>query len=160
MELSHLLEEPDIHEVYLERLRAEYLTKTLWQLTHERIHWSKMPLTPLEAKSGGVGGASAGGFQSRSPSFVEFEVPAVAMLAFEGERWRLWQNAYFQAAQGLSGDEQHAFREHTLSARYSAVFAVNHRQATVRRSVSADWELARAALKILGYCEQIRVAGR
>ena len=156
-DLSHLLEEPDIHEVYLERLRAEYLTKTLWQLTHERIHWSKMPLTPLEAKSGGgEGGPSGGGFQSRSPSFVEFEVPAVAMLAFESERWRLWQNAYWQAAQGLSSDEQHAFREHMLNARYSSVFAVNHRQATVRRSVSADWDLAKAALKILGASEQLK----
>ena len=156
-DLSHLLEEPDIHEVYLERLRAEYLTKTLWQITHARILWSKMPLTPLEVKSGGgEGGPSSGGFQSRSPAFVEFEVPAVAVLVFRGERWRLWKNTYRQALQGLSPDEHHALREHMLNARYSSVFAVNHRQATVRRSVSADWDLAKAALKILGASEQLK----
>lgn len=156
MELSHILETRDIHAVYLDRLRAEYLTKTLWKLTHEHVHWQTLPLTPLEAKSSGGDSSGGVGFSSRSPRYVEFVVPPVAMLDFGGERWRIWKDGYGSALQNLPLDQQDAFKEHMLKRRYSAVYAVIPRWAMVRRTTGASRELAIASLKILGFFEETR----
>lgn len=157
MDISHLLEEPDIHARYLDRLRAERLAKVLWQLTQEHIHWKTVSTSaPLEARGdmGGGGTSGGAGFAGVTPFFLDFEVPPVPALAFEGESWCIWRGSYIAALQSLPLEQREALQEHVLRTRYSAVFATNKREATVRRSVSASPELAAAALKMLGICEK------
>lgn len=159
-ERNHLLEELDIHGRYLDRLRAERLTKVMWQLTQGHISWKVVSTSaPLEARGagGGEGGTSGGvSFAGATPRYLEFLVPPVAMLEFEAERWLIWGERYVEAMHGLTLPQRECWKEHVLRNRYSAVFAVNHRCQTVRRSVSATQELAEAAHTILGICEKQR----
>lgn len=155
--ISHLLEEPDIHRVYIERLRAEYLAQTLWQLVNNRVSWERHPATvPLvETSSRGGDGRASGGFKSESLRYLNYAVPPVAVLDFRYEGRRIYSSSYREGLNTLTIDEKNVWDEHMLRNRYSAVFAIVHRHAMVRRSdsVRSSRELASAALKIAVFSE-------
>jgi hypothetical protein len=156
-ELSYLLEDRDIHQVYLARYRAEYLADILWQLTNRRVSWQQMPATPREAKGdgGGDGAPSSGSFSASGPRYLDYEVPPVAVLGFKHEARRIWSASHREGLLALTLDERRAWEEHMLRPRYSAVFVVVHKIARVRRSdsVSTSKQLASAALKLSEFSE-------
>ena len=156
MELSHLLEEPDIHAVYLDRLRAERLTRVLWELVHERRSWETMPLVPRDSGGGGGSDKRASPAFSR-PLFVEFGVPPVRSLAFPGETWRLFKADYVAALNTLPYEQEDALKDHLLKKRYSAIFVTIAAHTMVRRSASADKALAEAVVTVLGVCTRVFV---
>lgn len=155
--ISHLLEDPDIHAVYLDRWRAEYLAQTLWKLTNERLHWERHPaLVPLVVTSSRGGDRRpVGGFKREGARYLNYDVPPVAVLNFRLEARRIYNSSYREALFTLTIDERNAWDEHMLRPRYSAAFAIVYRHAMVRRSdsVASSKELAAAAVKIAMFSE-------
>jgi uncharacterized C2H2 Zn-finger protein len=157
IELHDLIEDRDIHEVYLLRYRADYVMRKLWEITQGRSHWrsagSHRP-GPGAGSGGGVGVAGIG--QATRAKYALVTVPECAVLHFEGERLRLWSTHVNRTLNALPFDQRKAVEDFLMAPRCSAVFSLVKRWAMVRRNESASEHLAKAALGIVILADEIR----
>ena len=156
LELSDLLERPDIHAVYLERYRAESIMRRLWRIANGLSAWGALPdgseMWHERAESGG-GSAPRGGLSTPGASVAEVAVPACFALRLEAHKVYLYAGQVERAVKGLGREEREAFGEWLGLRRHSAVFWVVPKHAMVRRSPSASRELERAAMAIAATAE-------
>jgi hypothetical protein len=149
-ELAEILEDRDIHEVYLLRYRAEYVMRKLWEITQGRSHWRSAGVNRPALGSGSRGGVGVAGIgQATRAKYALITVPECAVLRFERERRRLWSTHLARSVNRLPFDQRKAVEDFLLEPRPSAVFKLVKRWAMVRRDDNASEHLAKAALSIV-----------
>jgi hypothetical protein len=156
-QLAELIEDRDIHQVYLLRYRADYTMRKLWEITQGRARWhsASSHRPPLGASSGGgVGVAGIG--QATRAKYALITVPECAILQFPRERRRLWSTHLARTVNSLPFDQRKAVEDYLLEPRCNAVFSLVKRWAMVRRNETASEHLARAALTIVGLTDAER----
>jgi hypothetical protein len=154
LDLLHLIEVPDIHEVYLARYRAEAITHKVWRLLHCKDNWSSIGRNPghLEKRGGDRPDTGSTGLENNgSLAFVDIKIDPCVCLNYKGEMLRLYRVDLARAFSSMQPKVRVAVEEHLSLKRYSAVFSVVHRWAMVRRNTTASEEVAKGAM-MMGGC--------
>lgn len=151
VELEHLVEERDIHDVYVQRYRATYLARDLWRIAQGRARWAMA--APARGSGSGGGFQVVGAGRAARPRYFDVTVPANAALDVPEHTLRIWAHDLRRGMESLQRDERDAWEDYLLWPRLSSVFHVVTRWAMVRRGDNASEELARATMKLVISCE-------
>jgi hypothetical protein len=154
VDLQHLLEDKDIHAVYVSRWRADHVAKSLWRIAKGRIRWHTMPLKPSHAAADGCVGVT-GGSASRGARYLTVRIEPCFVLGVEKHEVRLWHTDFRLAYRQLTIDQQTALDEYLLGNRMSSVFYLVRKWVMVRRSDNATGELAEAVMAIAGQAVEV-----
>ncbi len=157
--LEHLIEVPDIHQVYVARYRAEFVTRHLWRIAHGRTAWTMLPAGSdiQELPEGGRGGTSgrAVPVAQVGARVAYIKIPAALCLDLEAHSLTLTGSTLAEVMRRLHFEESIAWEDFIAAKRHSAVFSLVKRWAMTRRNDSATEELASAALKVGAACEVV-----
>ena len=156
--LEHLIEIPDIHEVYVARYRAEHVTHHLWRIAHGRAAWDMLPagsdIQDIEHGRGGTPSRAVPVAQVGA-RLAYIKIPAAVCLELDAHVLSLTGSALAEAMRRLSRAEPAAWEEFIAQPRHSAVFSLVKRWAMTRRNSSASEALGRAALMVGAACEVV-----
>ena len=154
LDLSHLIEEPDIHQVYIARYCAEAATNKVWRLLHNLDHWTTIGRKPdhLEKRGSDREGTSKTGLEhSGGLAYADFKIEPCALLGFDGAKQRIYRVDLARAFTDMPDRVRGALEEHLSSKRYGAIFAPVQRWAMVRRVSTASKDAAKGAM-LIGLC--------
>jgi hypothetical protein len=100
LDISRFLEKPEIHHTYIQRYRANFLMREVWNILHERSSWHVIATKPthLESRGGGSGAPSA----PTSRSYAHVNVPECFFLGVKKHALNLWQGDLRLLLQGQS----------------------------------------------------------
>jgi hypothetical protein len=156
LDLSHLIEDQDIHQVYLARYRAEAITHKVWRLLHNKDNWSSVGRNPghLEKRGSDTPATGSTGLEHNGAlAFTDIKIDPCVCLSYKGEMLRLYRVDLARAFSSMQPKVRAAVEEHLSPKRYSAVFAVVPRWSMVRRNTTASEEVAKGAM-MMGGCVQ------
>lgn len=151
--LADFLEEPEIHEVYLRRYRAEYVSHFLWKIVHGVSGWTRLPAGSEMWHEAQEGGGGYVGTAQNGARLALITVPACFALGMDAQRLILGASTLERLLATMPLDERSAFEDFLNQRRHSAIFQLVKKHAMVRRNPNASRELASAAMRLEAICE-------